>query len=50
MYFVSACQMMLKLEFFPRVLSKIVDVYCYMKSFHFELKLLCLFSRVAIFF
>ena len=25
-YFVGACQMMLKLEFFPRVLSKIVDV------------------------
>ena len=25
MYFVTACQMMLKLEFFPRVLSKIVE-------------------------
>ena len=25
-YFVGACQMMLNLEFFPRVLSKIVDV------------------------
>ena len=25
-YFVSACQMMLKLEFFPRVLSKIAAI------------------------
>ena len=25
-YFVSACQMMLKLEFFPRVLSKIAEI------------------------
>ena len=29
---------------------KVKDVYCYMKSFHFELKLLSLFSRVAIYF
>ena len=29
---------------------KVKDVYYYMKSFHFELKRLSLFSRVAIYF